>query len=116
MDLFKGMGYEVKIVTRWAKKDSVDFPIEHVMPFQPDFVKTLPPERRTVTVKTEMHAFQYNLRTMKHYQPIRHLKSRDISMMSIPVVNISGFYGGQFPEEVVKLAEEADYVFSDTEL
>ena len=115
-DLFKGVGYNVKVVTRWAKKDCVDFPIEHVMPFNPEFVKTLPPERRTVTVKSEMHLFQYNLHTMKHYQPIRHLTSRDVSMMPIPIVNINGFYGGQFPEEVYKLCEESDYVFTDTEL
>jgi len=110
MDIFKSMGYQVHVVARTSKQAVSTTKLEINDP------KTMKPKLIQATVKTECKMAHHSLKQLRKYQPLRYLSPNDVSLHSIPVVYWQGKFLNPWPEKVVDMIQDADYVFSDTEM
>lgn len=110
MDLFKSLGHEIHIVARTKKQSvaRVDMPIMDPQKAKPLLVP--------VDVKAKADLSHHSISKLHRYQPVRYLHRNDFSFHSIPVVYWGDHFLEPWPKEVIEMAEEADYVFVDTEM
>lgn len=110
MDLFKALGNKVIIVSRTHKETraKVDMPTLDR--------ETAKPLLLPVEVRAKFGLSHYRINQLRRYQPVRNILPTDITQQDIPVIYWGNRFLTPFPDEVKRMAEEADYVFSDTEM
>ncbi|MCJ7634915.1 hypothetical protein MUP77_21315, partial [Candidatus Bathyarchaeota archaeon] len=110
MDLFKGMGYDVHVVSRTRKESKAQVELSLLDP------ANARPLLTPVEVTAKMDLSHHKLRDLRKFQPLRHLLPSDISELDIPVVYWGDHFLTPWAPEVVEMIKDADYVLTDTEM
>jgi len=110
MDLFKGMGYDVHVVSRTRKESKAHVELSLLDP------ANAKPLLTPVDVTAKMDLSHHSIRDLRKYQPLRHLLPSDISEHDVPVVYWGDHFLTPWAPEVVQMMQDADYVVTDTEM
>lgn len=110
MDIFKSLGYDIHIVSRTRKKSTGHIKVPILDPVKGK------PLISDVDVTASMDLSHHKINDILKYQPLRHVKPKDVSEHDIPVVYWGDHFLTPWAPEVIAKIEEADYIFVDTEM
>lgn len=109
MDLFKSLGHKIEIVSRKGEESEGEVQAQTVDP------ETAKPLLIPAKIRISLDTESYTIPQMKDYQPIRHLTPLDFTREAIPLIHWGRFLN-PWPEKVIEKTDEADLVFTDSEM